>query len=114
MIILDSLWVFLTKEKSEVNVIFKNLYVMILNLFNTTIQFLHSNYAREYFNMSLGTFLKEKCIVHLCTCLDTSQQNEITERKNRCLLEVSKALMISSNTPSPPICFFFSFLKKLS
>jgi len=87
------------REKSEVENIFKNFYAMIETQFQTKICILHSDNGTEYFNEVLGNFLKEKGIHHQSTCVDTPQQNGIAERKNKHLLEVSRALMFSMNTP---------------
>ena len=43
--------------------------------------------------------MREKGILHQSTCVDTPQQNEISERKNRHLLEVSRALMFQMCVP---------------
>ena len=40
-------------------------------------------------------FLKEKGIHHQFTCVNTPQQNGIVERKNKHLLEVARAIMLS-------------------
>ena len=39
----------------------------------------------------------ENGIVHFSSCVDTPEQNEVAERKNRHLLEVGRALMFSRN-----------------
>ncbi|RVW78478.1 Retrovirus-related Pol polyprotein from transposon TNT 1-94 [Vitis vinifera] len=49
--------------------------------------------------MTVGEFLAQEGIVHLSSCVDTPQQNGITERKNRHLLEVARSLMFSMNVP---------------
>ena len=41
----------------------------------------------------------EKGIQHQSTCPHTPQQNGVSKRKNRQLLEVSRALMLSMNVP---------------
>ena len=61
---------------------------MIETQFQTKVSILHSDNGTEYFNHVLGVFLKEKGILHQSTCVDTPQQNDIAERKNRHLLEV--------------------------
>lgn len=43
----------------------------------------------------------QKCgIVHHSSCMDTPQQNGVTERKNRHLLEVTRSLMMATNVPN--------------
>ncbi|WJZ83952.1 hypothetical protein VitviT2T_003590 [Vitis vinifera] len=92
-------WVFLMKEKSETSQIFKNFKNMIQTQFQSKIQILKSDNARDYFNSILGEFLAQEGIVHLSSCVDTPQQNGIAEKKNRHLLEVARSLMFSMNVP---------------
>ena len=92
-------WVFLMKEKSETGQIFKNFKNMIQTQFQSKIQILKSDNARDYFNSILGEFLAKEGIVHLSSCVDTPQQNGIAERKNRHSLEVARSLMFSTNVP---------------
>ncbi|RVW45480.1 Retrovirus-related Pol polyprotein from transposon TNT 1-94 [Vitis vinifera] len=63
-------------------------------------QILKSDNAKEYFTSSLSTYLQNHGIIHISSCVDTSQQNGVAERKNRHLLEVARCLMFSSNVPN--------------
>ena len=92
-------WIFLMKEKSEVTQIFKNFNKMIQNQFQTKIQILRTDNGKEYFNSILGNYLVSEGIVHQSSCVETPQQNGVSERKNRHLLEVARSLMFSSNVP---------------
>ena len=92
-------WVYLMREKSEVEGLFKDFYSMVENHFQTKISLLHTDNGTEYFNNYLEVFCKEKGIIHTSTCRDTPQQNGIAERKNRHLLEVSRAIMLSMHVP---------------
>jgi len=92
-------WIYLLKEKSDTASTFKNFYKMIKNQFQTHIKILRTDNGREYFNKIMGDFLNEKGIIHQSSCVDTPQQNGIAERKNRHLLEVTRALMFSMNVP---------------
>ncbi|RVX23157.1 Retrovirus-related Pol polyprotein from transposon RE2 [Vitis vinifera] len=86
-------WVFLMKEKSEVGHIFQTFNLMVQNQFNSKIQVLKSDNAKEYFTSSLSTYLQNHGIIHISSCVDTPQQNGVAERKNRHLLEVARCLM---------------------
>ena len=55
--------------------------------------------AKEYFNSVLGDYLLHEGIVHQSSCVETSQQNGIAERKNRHLLEVARSLVFSTHVP---------------
>ncbi|KAJ9675533.1 hypothetical protein PVL29_024456 [Vitis rotundifolia] len=93
-------WVFLMKEKSEVGHIFQTFNLMVQNQFNSKIQVLKSDNAKEYFTSSLSTYLQNHGIIHISSCVDTPQQNGVAERKYRHLLEVARCLMFSSNVPN--------------
>lgn len=90
-------WVFLMKNKSDVERIFQAFNNMIQTQFNIKIQVLQSDNAKEYFNFILGDYLSKEGIVQLSSCVDTPQQNRVSERKNRHLLEVARSLMLSMN-----------------
>ena len=70
---------------------------MVQNQFNSKIQVLKSDNAKEYFTSSLSTYVQNHGIIHISSCVDTPQQNGVAERKNRHLLEVARCLMFSSN-----------------
>ena len=72
---------------------------MIQTQFQTKIQVLKTDNAKEYFKSVLGSYLMSQWIVHLSFCVDTPQQNGIAERKNWHLLEVARSLMFSTHVP---------------
>ena len=87
------------KEKSEVSQIFQKFYKMVKNQFKTKIQILRTDNGREYYNVVLGNFLSSEGIIHQSSCVETPQQNGVSERKNRHLLEVARSLLFSTNVP---------------
>ena len=93
-------WTFLVKEKSETTTLFKEFYTMIQTQFQSRIQVLKTDNARDYFNQSLGEFLRLKGVIHASSCVDTPQQNGIAERKNRHLLEIARASMFTHQIPN--------------
>ena len=86
-------------SKSEVEKLFQEFYTLVETQFHTKISILRSDNGTEYFNQYLGNFLKQKGVQHQSTCRHTPQQNGVAERKNRHLLEVCRALMISMHVP---------------
>ena len=44
-------------------------------------------------------FISDHGLIHQTTCPDTPQQNGIAERKNRTLLEITRAIMLESYVP---------------
>ena len=90
---------YLLKEKSDVEGVFKEFYSMIETQFHTRRQVIRTDNEKEYFNSILGRYFKEKGIIHQSTCFDTPQQNGIAERKNRHLLEVARSIMFTMGFP---------------
>ena len=91
--------VYFMKEKSKVERLFKILCSMIENSFKLNSEFFIPIMEPNILRKSLDFFFKEKGIHHQTTCVDTPQQNGIAERKNKHLLEVSRAIMFSINVP---------------
>ncbi|XP_068475998.1 myosin-15-like isoform X2 [Phaseolus vulgaris] len=87
------------KDKSEVFHLFVKFYRMIQTQFESPIKRLRSDNGREYVNQNLSKFLEENGVVHELTCVDTPQQNGVAERKNRHLLEVTRALLFQTSVP---------------
>ena len=72
---------------------------MIQTQFHAKIQILRTDNGTEYFNSMLRDYLQTHGIIHQSSCVDTPQQNRVAERKNRHLLDVTRALMISARMP---------------
>lgn len=72
---------------------------MIQTQFQTKIQILKTDNAKEYFNSSLNTYCLNQGIIYISSYVNTPQQNGVAERKNRHLLEVARSLMLSTHVP---------------
>ncbi|XP_016168907.1 uncharacterized protein LOC107611507 [Arachis ipaensis] len=92
-------WIFLMKDKSEVFYLFENFYQIVRTQFGSLIKRLRSDNSREYVNQNFSKFLKDNGVIHELTCVDTLQQNGVAERKNRHLLEVTRALLFQTSVP---------------
>ena len=86
-------WTFLMKEKSETATIFQSFHSMISTQFQSKIQVLKTDNAKEYFNSVLGSYLSNHGIIHISSCVDTPQQNGVAERRNRTLLDMVHSMM---------------------
>ena len=53
-----------------------------------------------YINLAMKQFISDHEMLRQTSCLDTPQQNGVAERKNRTLLEITRALLIESHTPA--------------
>jgi hypothetical protein len=60
---------------------------------------LHSDNAKEYTSHSFASYLSDKGIIHQTSCAHTPQQNSVTKRKNRHLLDVACCLLIHMHVP---------------
>ncbi|XP_071729311.1 uncharacterized protein [Rutidosis leptorrhynchoides] len=58
-----------------------------------------SDNGGEFVNTSMQQFCQEKGIIHQTSCAHTPEQNGVAERKNRIILEITRALLIESNVP---------------
>ncbi|KAJ0444187.1 putative RNA-directed DNA polymerase [Helianthus annuus] len=92
-------WVYFLKTKSEVYEKFTIFYAMIYTQFKKKIQILRSDNGGEFVNTSMKQFCQTNGLVHQTTCSHTPEQNGVSERKNRILLEMTRALLIESQVP---------------
>lgn len=92
-------WIYLLKHKSEVTCRFVEFYKMIQHQYHTCIKILRSDNGGEYIDGGLQHFLRENGLIHQTSCPDTAEQNGVAERKNRTLLEMTRAMMFESNVP---------------
>src|SRR3954464_1142655 len=89
--------IYLMKQKSEVMKCFQDFTSFVKTQFGGKIQILRSDNGTEYTNKEFASFLSTQGIIHQTTCPDTPAQNGVAERKNRHLLEVTRALMFQMN-----------------
>lgn len=66
-------WVFLMKEKSDVERVFEIFHKMVQIQFQTNIKVLRTDNGREYYNSMLNSYLQKHGIVHQSSCVDTPQ-----------------------------------------
>ncbi|CAB3251663.1 unnamed protein product [Arctia plantaginis] len=87
------------KRKNEVLSYFKEYKSEVDKLHNKKIKYLQSDNGTEYRNKEFDDFLKLRGIKRRLTTVYTPQQNGISERKNRSLLEKARCLLIEANAP---------------
>lgn len=92
-------WTYLLKRKDEVEMVFKSFYEMVQNKFETKIKFFRSDNGGNFVNSNLKEFFTGKRVIYEIMCVRTPQQNGIAERKNRHVLETSRALLIENEVP---------------
>ncbi|KAM2944179.1 hypothetical protein COP2_027257 [Malus domestica] len=92
-------WLYLLKSKSEVMEVFKDFHNLVKNHFSSQIKTLRSDNGTEYMSQVMTQYLSNNGIIHQTSCVGTPQQNGVAERKNRDLLEKTRALMLQMNVP---------------
>ncbi|KAL4562996.1 hypothetical protein LXL04_027027 [Taraxacum kok-saghyz] len=94
------IWIYFLKHKSEVPEKFANFHTMIQTQFQKLIQILRSDNGGEFVNTTMKLFCQDKGIIHQTTNPNTLEQNGVAERKNRIILEITRALIIDSQIPT--------------
>ena len=81
--------IYLMKTKSETQVLLPQFYAFVKTQFNKKIKCIRTNNGTEFL---LRDFFKSKGIMHHLSCVETSQQNSIVERKHQHILNEARAL----------------------
>lgn len=89
-------WLYLMSCKSEARSLIKSLYNYVLTQFSTKIKILKSDNGCEF---NISEFYAYKGILHQKSCVNTSQQDAVVERKHQHVLNVGRALRFESNPP---------------
>lgn len=92
-------WLYLLKGKNEVSQIIVDFYKMVKTQFGIGIKMFRSDNGTEFINHSIQTFFRENGVLHQTSCVGTPQQNGVAERKNRQILEITRALLFESKVP---------------
>ena len=87
------------KHKSDTNTAVKNFMEKCKTQFGHYPKTFRSDRGGEFLSADLQTFFKENGIEFQCTVPNTPQQNGISERKNRTLVEAIRTLLVSKNLP---------------
>lgn len=87
------------KHKSESCTAIRNFMEKCKTQFGHYPKVFRSDRGGEFLSTNLQNFLREKGIEFQCTVPNTPQQNGISERKNRTLVEAIRTLLISKNLP---------------
>lgn len=72
---------------------------MVITQFNAKIKTFRCDNGIEYTNEHFSEYICSQRIIHQTSCVGTPQQNGVAERKNRHILEVTRALMFQMNVP---------------
>ncbi len=79
---------------------FLNFKAMVEKENNVSIKCLRSDGGGEYFSNEFSEYLKEHGIQRKYSCNYSSRQNGIAERKNRHIVEITRAMLNEKNLPN--------------
>jgi transposase InsO family protein len=81
------------RKKNKVFSCFKDFLTFVENQYNAKIKVFRSDNGTEYVNKSFSELFKSKGILNQTTCINTPEQNGVSERKNCHLLNVTRSLL---------------------
>ena len=93
------MYVRIISRKSEVFRCFKEYQMEVEALHQSKICALQTDNGGEYTGINFESYLKEKGILHRKTVPRNPEQNGVSERTNRTLVEMSRCLLIQSGLP---------------
>src|SRR3954468_1941668 len=103
-------WVYFFKLKSETQKTFIDFINLVQRQYNVPMLIIRSDNGTEFKNYTLNDFLSDEGIKHQYSAAYTPQQNGVSERKNRTLIEMARPCWRSLNLhttfgpkPSPPL-----------
>jgi len=92
-------WIYFLKHKSEVAELFWKFKARVENESGCKIQTLRSDNGKEYTSEAFDRFCDDAGIHHHLTVPYTPQQNGVSEKRNRCILEMTQCMMHEKNLP---------------
>jgi len=92
-------WIFFLKFKSEVAGVFQKFKNQVENQSGCKIRVLRSYNGKEYTSAEFNLFCEEAGIEHQLTAPYTPQQNGVSERRNRCVMEMTRSMLHDKELP---------------
>ena len=92
-------WFFLLKQKHELFTVFKHFKNLVETQYSTKIKILRPDNGKEYVNSQFQEFFSNHGIIHQTSYPHTPQQNGISERKHRHIVETGLALLYRAHLP---------------
>ncbi|KAG7572470.1 Integrase catalytic core [Arabidopsis suecica] len=92
-------WITLLPSKDRVYDAFLNFQNYVTNHFDAKIKILRTDNGGEYTSTKFREHLEKCGILHQTSCPYNPQQNGVAERKNRHLMEVSRAMLFQKHMP---------------
>ena len=92
-------WIYFLKFKSEVGKFFWKFKAKVENESGCKIQTLRSDNGKEYTSHQFNSFCEEAGIEHQLTSPYTLEQNGVSERRNRFIIEMARCMLHEKNLP---------------
>jgi transposase InsO family protein len=92
-------WIYFLKEKSSALATFKLFKALVENEAGCKIQCLRSDRGGEFTSNEFNVFCSENGIKRQLTAAYTPQQNGVSERKNRTLMDMVRSMLAGKNVP---------------
>ncbi|CAL1362537.1 unnamed protein product [Linum trigynum] len=93
-------WVYFLRQKSELRSVATEFLKMIHTQFDRPVKIVRSDPGGEFSSSPLYEVYRSLGILTQKSCPGVSQQNGLVERKNRHVLDLTRALLLASNVPS--------------
>ncbi|GKU93148.1 hypothetical protein SLEP1_g6772 [Rubroshorea leprosula] len=92
-------WVYFMSSKAQVFSVFKKFKVLVENQSGYKIKTLRSDNGKEYTSKEFDSFCEDAGIAHQLTVPYTPQQNGVSERKNRTIMEMARCVLHEKKLP---------------
>lgn len=92
-------WIYIIKNKSDVFETFKSWKSIVENQYNAKLKKLRTDNGGEYTSNSFEKYLEMEGIIHQKTIPKTPEQNGVSERMNRTLIESVRSMLSDSGLP---------------
>jgi hypothetical protein len=92
-------WIYVLKEKKEVLSKFKEFKNLIEKQSECKLKCIRTDMRGEYISCDCDDYCKENGIVHQLTMPQTPQQNGVSERKNRTIINMVRCMLKEKNYP---------------
>lgn len=92
-------WIYFLKQKLEVAAVFWKFKAWVENQSDYKIKVIRSDNGTEYTSDKFNKFCEDAGIEHQLTATYTPQQNGVSERKNRTIMEMARCMLFEKNLP---------------
>ncbi|XP_024187552.2 uncharacterized protein LOC112192448 isoform X2 [Rosa chinensis] len=92
-------WVVLLKSKDSVFSAFTAFHSLVRTQYDAHVKVFRSDNGGVFINHSFHEYFQHHGIIHQTSCPQTPEQNGVSERKNRHLLDMARSLLLSANMP---------------